>query len=145
MYGKAPIGTIVQTWTLSTTYGGAGVVFVKDSGFFYCVNQTSKAVHRFNPADGSYTQVFATGASQIPWGIHFDESDGTFWITDINGSAVAIWRQYSGNGTPTGKTFNIFTETGASSCWWASGDYDSQMNEVWVPRVASTNKIDRQV
>ncbi len=143
MYGRAPFGTIVQTWNLPTTYGGAGIVFVRDSNLFYCVNQTDDNVYKFDPSDGSYTVAFATGASQIAWGIHFDESDGTFWVTDINGSSVAIWRQYDGNGTPTGKTFNIFTETGASACWWASGDYDAQMNEVWVPRVSAGDMIDR--
>ena len=143
MYGKAPFGTIVQQWTLSTSYGGAGITFVRDSGLFYCCNQTTGGVYEFDPSSGSYTQVFASGASALAWGLHFDESDGTFWITDIDGSSIAILRQYDSDGVPTGKTFNLFTETGASACWWCSGDYDLDSNEVWIPRVSAGNQIDR--
>jgi len=142
MDGKAPFGTVVQQWSWGTSYVGAGVTFVRDSGLFYLCNQSTNYVYSFNPTSGAFTQLFATGCSALAWGLHFDDGDGTFWITDIDGSSTAILRQYDGNGVATGKTFNLFTETGHSG-WWCSGDYDPSTGETWIPNVGGTNQIDK--
>lgn len=97
----APMGTVLASYTFPTTlpagYDLAGITYREDNGKFYVVSMNTPGVYELDPTTGTLTFLFNTyafGANDIPWGIAFDPTDTTLWVTQID-AATSVGYLYA--------------------------------------------------
>ncbi len=141
-----PFGTVVRQWNLgmSGSYAGAGIVWRRDQGRFYLMDQGYSGppgVWSFDPNNPTGTMRnenwvfpnFGTSTRDVPWGIAWDPDSNCFWITQVidaaGGSNVyygcALLRM-TPQGTWTGDSWRIGigpsgNPGGPFTCYWMAG------------------------
>jgi len=86
----APVGTDLAVFTFPSlpAYDLAGITYREDNQKFYVVSMSTPGVYEFDPVSGTLNLLFTTndfGAplADIPWGIAYDPTDTTLWLTQI--------------------------------------------------------------